>query len=218
MKREIKETDLAKNTITYFKDLGWDIYQEVQLRSCDKRIDIVARQGDLIWGVECKVAFGLTVLDQIWRWRPYCHYISVAVGSRAISPFGEQLCKERGIGIFTSHWGREVHVDVEPKLFRPAYKDLRENLRVEHQTFAEAGNDQGLYWSPFQSTVDEIQRLVAAEPGIRFSDMMKRLKHHYRTDESARGALLKWLKMGKLRGLRFEMDGRQYKLFLKEVS
>lgn len=92
----MKEVDLAARVVAHYRD-GFEVFQEV---GCGGGIiDIVLRCGPLIVGIECKMTFGLDVIEQAHRNRHYCHHSYVAVPSGRTKFFAREVCAEYGIGI-----------------------------------------------------------------------------------------------------------------------
>lgn len=212
----LKETDLGEFVISHLCGDGWDCYQEVAMKG--RVADIVACRDRLIHVVELKTSFGLAVLSQAHFWSRRVHLASIAVPT--VSRFGRdrgfgmQLCRDYGIGVFSVDGSGYVYQAVNPRLNRAADRNRREILdRLDpiQKTFAKAGNNQGLHWSPFKDTVLRLTRIVADQPGVPLSDAIRLLQHHYASDASARSSLKKWIEAGKIRGVRSE--GRKCNLF-----
>lgn len=49
MIKKISEVQLGKPIISWLQEMGWEVYQEVQIATYDSVADIVAKQGKLIW-------------------------------------------------------------------------------------------------------------------------------------------------------------------------
>lgn len=182
---KLRETDLAKMVIDILAEQNWEIYQEVCCGS--GRCDIVAKREPILWAIECKLFFGLAVLEQAARWRHRANYVSIAV-SKAPSEFGRNICKDLGIGILTTYgYGRIIAEVEKPKLFRKIKKSFE--LEEEHKWFCEAGSNSGTYWTPFKKTVRELIRVVTNQPGIEFNKLIKEVDHHYRSYSTAKSCL-----------------------------
>lgn len=211
----MKETDLAAIVVAHLRDLEWDVHQEVG-GAYGARADIVAVRGPLLYVVETKTTLGLAVIEQAQGWLHQANYISVAVPSgRKYS--GERACAERilrdwGIGLLTVSTVYETRVveEIAPRLCRriPAERTsrLRGMLCDATRTYAQAGNNEGKFWSAFKATVDEVQRAVKAKPGLTTKELIGSIQHHYSSDSTARSVLLKWLRWGKIPGVRGEGD------------
>ena len=216
------ESELAKPVVEWLKDLKWDVYQEVQTGR--GRADIVATQGKIIWALECKTSCSMALLEQAYDWRQQAHYVSVVIPAhRRITglKFTRMVLGLIGIGVLevsSQFDGFKVDETLPPVLRHRISEGLRKELREEHKHFAEAGNSLNKFWTPFAQTCVNIREIVAKSPGITMTEMMKDLKHHYRTAATARTAIAKWGQSGVIRGVDFqEVDG-QLKLFLKPLD
>lgn len=227
MKREkIAEVDLAKVVVAWLQDLQWDVYQEVEFYMYGRRADIVAVQGKLVWIVECKTGFGLSVIEQASYWRYDAHYVSVAVLGRQnnrTSGFGDKICTSLGIGVIgvvkdsQNKWG--IIESVAPRLYRAAStKRVLEGLTEEHKTWAQAGNAFGLRYTPFAHTCRNVLKAVEKQPGITLKELMKNLDHHYCSSATARSCISKWGFAGKIKGVEFRYEDGTVKLYPKEES
>lgn len=227
------EEAMAAAVVAYLRDLQWEIYQEVQIYSGSPRADIVAKQGPVLWVVECKRRLSLDLLGQVFHWRGYAHYVSIATESSRPNPgshrrrrsyqtdvFLQTVFEDHGIGWLTADArdeGRiqEIH---KPKLRRQIMGRLGDSLRPEHQTFAPAGNARADYWSPFQQTCRELAIFVAKHPGCSLKDAVAMVDHHYASPASAVSSLRHWLSEGKVKGIRVEREGRRIALYTEEAT
>jgi hypothetical protein len=75
-------------------------------------------------------------------------------------------------------------------------------LCAQHKVSAKAGTAGGGRWTPFRNTCDQLVRVVHESPGIPMKDAIDRIKHHYASSSSARGALATWVDRGKLPGVK----------------
>jgi len=182
---KLQETDLAKMVIEFLAEQDWEIYQEVCCGS--GRCDIVAKREHILWALECKISFGLAVLEQAARWRHRANYVSIAV-SKTPSEFGRNICDDLGIGILTPYHHNNTIGEVgKPKLFRKIKNSFE--LEEEHKWFCEAGSNSGNYWTPFKKTVRELIRVVTDQPGIEFNKLIKTVDHHYSSYSTAKSCL-----------------------------
>lgn len=210
------EVELAKKIILYLNDLKWDVYQEVQLHRNGPIADIVAVQNGLVWIIEVKKSFSLAVLDQILEWPYYGNYVSIAaLPSKKDNKFVLAFMKNYGIGhLVVSQFDNEVNEKIMPFFNRKAFKNsILKILKDEHKTFAEAGNNYGKHFTPFQNTVFQIQTIVEQNQGILFKDLLNRIKHHYHNNNTARACLLKWISDGILKGITIKKDNKDLKVY-----
>jgi hypothetical protein len=216
------ETELAAPLVAYLRDMGWTVYQEVKVKG--PRADIVAVRGQLVYVIECKLSLSLAVLDQAANWLWQANYVSVAVPYRR-SPgrAAQTVLNTWGVGCCTisqpirPEYGG-ISFITKPKLNRKACpQTLLGCLSDKQQDYAEAGNADGKFWSPFNETCENVRRYVTNHPGCSIGDVIKGLdKHHYAGDSTAKSSLLAWAKLGKLRGVEARADGKRWQLFVKE--
>jgi hypothetical protein len=220
------ESELAGAVVRHIREDGWEVWQEVQLSSYSAIADIVAYRAPVYWIIECKLRFGLEVVDQACNWRRFAHYISVSVpyvSDRSGSGTLNFVCKHFGIGVIEvgkrGDWstGYSVydHRSLTPTLMRkpPSIEQLKNGLRDEHKTWAEAGNSSGRRYTPFADTCYGLARVVAAIPGISFAEALGKIKHHYSTDQSARSSLLKWIEAGRVKDVKVIRSGKAIHLY-----
>jgi hypothetical protein len=217
------EVELARPFVAYLRDMKWEVYQEVSCGRSDKRADIVATQGPLVWVIECKCSMSLALLDQAVHWLPHAHLVSVCTpyihrswhNSRAAIT----LLRHTGIG-----WTQIQHVGDEHE-FRPMVESvlhrtarprtLVDSLTEQHKTYAEAGNNKGKFWSPFKETAQNVTSYVKANPGCSLKEMMSKISTHYRSPVSAKSILSNWLRRGVIQGVEYRKEGRGVKLYPK---
>lgn len=208
------EQSLAAVVVAWLCDLGWDVYQEVQMHTYSSRCDIVARRGPVIYAIECKLSLGLAVLDQAHTWRGHANYISVAVPS-ARSPSGLRIAGLLGVGVlFVSPYTDAVAVrERVPSLFARRRSNALANALCEaHKHAAPAGSGGG-HHTPFRATCNSVRDLVRDYPGSSLREVMSAIKHHYLSASSARGAMAKWIREGKVPGVVIRRDGRTPRLY-----
>jgi hypothetical protein len=216
----VKETDLAAAVVAYLRDLEWDVHQEVG-GSYGPRADIAALRGRQLYIVETKLALGLAVIAQARHWMNRTHYVSVAVpmlrssntrderhvAHQVLEQWGIGLLEVRGMGYETGSlkdW--QVEETLPPRLCRRIelgrLQRLRASLDDGTRTYAQAGNADGRFWSPFKATVAEIHRALRdARRDLTTKELIDQIKHHYRTDATARSTLPRWLAYGKIPGV-----------------
>lgn len=223
MKEKISEVELLKPVIRWLHDMKWEVYQEVSTGYGCARADIVAVNGPVLWVIEGKQTFSLALIEQAYQWHPFANLISVAVPEPAKFNgyyFAKKVLEQFGIGQFeVCRRGTDLQIRVgqEPRLNRQALtKHIRESLSEGHKSFAEAGNSQGQFWSPFQSTCVDIQKCVKENPGITLKALLEKIDTHYSNMDSARGTLSHLLRQGVIQKVRIEFKGRKIHLYPAE--
>jgi hypothetical protein len=192
-RKKITETDLARTVIHTLKEWRWDVYQEVE--GPGGRVDIVAVRGKIQWAIECKVSFGLAVIEQARNWRPFCHYSSVAV-PQGISHFGREICKLFGVGALSCTVWPENPADGEVReMLKPVLnrRPVLLKLHEEQKDFCEAGSSRGGHYTDFKRTKAHLISAVRNKPGIEFQELIKALDHHYSSLSTAKSCLRKFI-------------------------
>lgn len=189
MKPKIAEVDIAQAVVKTLNEWQWEVYQEVI--GPGGRCDIVARNKNIIWAVECKTSFGFPVLSQAYNWIKWgcAHYVSVAVPWKTISEFGKQICLNYGIGILyiANSNMEEAREIVSPRLYRKLAYPFE--LHEQQKNFKQAGSPGGGHWTTFKSTVNNLINTVNRNPGIEFNKLIKELDHHYSSLSTAKSCL-----------------------------
>jgi hypothetical protein len=221
MKYNISEAQLAEAVVTYLEGWQWEVYQEVS-HNGGARCDIIATRGKIQWAIECKLSLGFPVLEQAYNWKPWCHYVSVAV-PYSRGNFSERICDQLNIGILhvnpiyilnPSRCFPTVSERKAPKLFRQA---LGLKLVEEQKHWAKAGSQSGCgYYTPFKKTVMNMINIVSMEAGIEYVDLIKKSEHHYGNDTTARNCLRKFIGTSVIPELRLELIDKKMCVFLKD--
>jgi len=216
------ETDIAKKIVAHLSLNAWTVYQEVEPQRGGGIADIVAVCGKLVWVVECKTTLSLALLEQAMMWRGHANYISIAVPESKRHSKGDRAAKmflhHYGIGMFrTREWSESPSQISAPKLSRKRTDTIINCLTEQHKTYAEAGNDKGMRWTPFKNTCHELRRYVAENPGAFLKQAMDNIKHHYSSDSTARASISQLLhdRPDLIPGIRIEREGRYLRLYAR---
>lgn len=216
MKPKYSEKDLAAIVVSDLTEQGWEIYQEVETGW--GRADIVAKNGNILWVIECKMSFSLAVIEQAWNHiRSHkSHFVSVAVQvSKHVGKFAEEICKRFGIGILSVNLNRESMTEkARPNFYRKA-NGLE--LHEEQKTWCLAGSQSGGgHYTPFKATVRDLVDLVRKHPeGLLFADAVKSIDHHYSSLATAKACLSKFIGVV-IPNLRLETIDKKIYVFLNE--
>lgn len=207
-----QETELAKIVIDKLHDWHWEVYQEVIYSQ--GRADIVAVNGKLRWGIECKTSLGMAVIEQAFSLKNYCHYTSVATPISK-SRLSDVICRHFGIGILVVYPVREeCQENLKPKLNR---KPLKMALYEAQKTYCEAGSSQGGHWTKFKGTKDHLIEYVRRHPGAKFDDVIKQIDHHYSSLSTAKSCLRGFIGTSVIPELRTEIVDRKLCVFLNDT-
>lgn len=214
MKSYARETDLARAVVEHLRAQRWEIYPEVQPKGFKACADIVAVQGPVVWVVETKLSFGLSVIEQAHDWRKYAHFVSVAVPRSGRTRMAEIVCRRLGIGVLRAAPGAAIDERCLPAFNRKALAArLTEGLTEKHKTYAAPGNAEGRRYTPFRRTCEALAAAVAERPGLPLAELLDRVKTHYLNRASARTCLPRWIREGIVPGVRLERDGRVLRLY-----
>lgn len=231
------EIDLAKKVVAWLTDLGWDVYQEIQIRESGSIADIVAVLDRRVWVVECKTTMSLQLLGQAEEWKRFAHMVSVAVplvkrryGKRKYNNTKARfmaglILRRFGIGELRitegppDEYSPMVDEVLAPILSRKAWaNDILDCLTEKHKTYAEAGNAKGRRYTPFVATCDSLVRHVKRHPGCSMKEAVEGIPHHYASPQSARISLAKWIDAGVISGIEVRFEGRKKFLFPAELD
>jgi hypothetical protein len=226
MINKVKEIDIARPVVEYLKNLGWVVYQEVQIFSGGPRADIIAKQGNILWVVEAKTTLTFSVVEQAEKWLTHVHRASVAVPStkrRSGSYMQEFLLRHFGIGLFTVNkgyrqgcdWSNYVSEGLSPRLNRKVHMTDRiiNALSEEHKEWCPAGSNGGGYFTPFSRTRREILYFVKKNPGCTLKELIDGIDHHYASFNSAKGSIVEWIRAGIINDVRTERDGKLIRIY-----
>ncbi len=202
------EVELAAHVVAWLSGRGWTVHQEVEMGRGGPRCDLVAVRGRQLWAIECKTGVGLAVLEQAHQWLPHAHRVSVAT-RHSRNAFAARVLRDYGVGWLAVAASGRVRPVVAPSERRRISERLARSLADEQRTFAPAGNARARFWSPWKATVAEVQAWSAAHPAAPLSDLVRGIRHHYRTAATARSCLRRHIADGLVPGIRLERDGRR---------
>lgn len=209
----VSEVELAAHVVAWLRGRGWTVHQEVEMGRGGPRCDLVAVRGRLLWAIECKTGVGLAVLEQAHQWLPHAHRVSVAT-RRTRNAFAARVLRDYGVGWLAVGGPGRVRPVVAPAERRRISERLSRSLAQEQMTFAPAGNARARFWSPWKATVAEIQAWSAAHPSAAFADLVRSIRHHYRTAATARSCLRRHIEDGLVPGVRLERAGGRLRIAL----
>jgi hypothetical protein len=218
------ESEMAAIAVAWLKKEGWEVYQEVQFGQV---ADIVAVKDKKTWVIECKLTFGLAVLEQACEWRDQANFVSIAVPYKTIChhKFGGHLVRVLNLGclgVVGFGWNEEpwVHNMIEPPendLTKFADHNLISSHLMEQQkTFSQAGNNKGERFTPFKNTVLQIEDYLKAHPGADWKEIVKNIHHHYSNDSCAGASLRKLEERGILKNIWIDTSTRPAKWYIRE--
>jgi hypothetical protein len=209
----MSEVELAAHVVAWLRGRGWAVHQEVEMGRGGPRCDLVAVRGTRVWAIECKNGVGLAVLEQAHQWLPHAHRVSVAT-RRSKNAFAARVLRDYGVGWLAVGGPGRVRPVVAPSERRRISERLIRSLADEQCTFARAGNARARFWSPWKATVAEIQSWSAAHPTASFADLVRGIRHHYRTTATARSCLRRHIEDGLVPGVRLVREGGRLRIAL----
>lgn len=215
--KPVPETDIARPVVAWLRAQDWTVYQEVT--HAGAIADIVAVRGPLLWVVEAKVSLGLAVLGQALHWRYRAHLVSVAgpsLPNRAARTAFDALLADRGIGcllISPEGYTERVRENHPATMTRRLCPGLRDALRPEHESWAEAGNSEGARYTPWRATTREVFHYVTEHPGATLRDVLDCVRTHYSSSAVARATIARQIRAGLIPGLRLEAEGRALRVW-----
>lgn len=211
-KKPLLEVDVARPVVESFREMGWDVYQEVR----DLNTDIIAvLDKRLIHVVEAKTQLNFTVINQAIHRIGIGHWTSICVPEKSCRKnmtIAKIVLSHFGIGLFEV-MGNFSHQVIKPRLNRHGGKYTLKYLHEKQKSYAEAGSPGGKAWTPYKDTCEKLLELVKEVPGIMLSDAIKRIDHHYASYNSARQSLALWAQQGKIPGIESQLRNNKICLF-----
>lgn len=191
------EKELASYIITYYENLGYEIYKEVYNIHKGNRADIIAIKNDEYIVIETKMSFGLTIIEQAFKWKENSHktYICLPSTKRNSRYFGYNICSDYGIGII------EVSKSGNVRILKDSFKNhspiLPQIYEQQKDQIAGSKPTKDSYITPFKITVNLFkQYLEDKNELVKLTDVIKDINHHYSSDTSAKTSLMKMIKIG----------------------
>lgn len=194
------ESDFSEYIRADLEKIGFTTYAEVMDKNSRRRADLVARiENDPLeekYGevtiFEAKLSFNLKVLQQAYYWKIYkkAHrtYILVPSSNKNLNDrkFGRELCKLLGIGV--------MEVDINKNKYyvtvKPEYNQSPNLITLyPEQRMIIASNADNVYMTPFKVTVLNINAFFKEKQFAYITDLIKNIKHHYKSDVAAAKAI-----------------------------
>jgi len=195
----MKEIDLAEHVVSWLKENGHEVYQEVQFFYGSAVADIVTFLDGHLWIIETKIGYGIPVLDQAYQWR--VPYRSVAVkGTRGPRPasWREVALDFYEVGIIEVMdygWVEEIESPPFKEKFTLWGKEMEKKLTGLHKTFAPAGSQGGAHLTPYKETMIRVKQFITNNPGSTAREIVAGIgETHYNGSgsDSLRNALVKF--------------------------
>ncbi len=233
----VKEETIAGAVVTYLEQQAWDVYQEVEY--VGSRADIVATSGFIVRVVEVKTSLTAALVEQAWGWKPWAHYVHIAVPKPKIRhrvPGRSVLlsfCLAHGIGIFhvqkrEPRWSEqderkskfEIKEAEMAKLNRKALAaHFRNAIRPEHKNWGRAGNADNKYYTPWRGTCEAWRAYIKQHPGCSIKELVDKVGHHYQSDSTARSCMSGYLRNGTIPGVEVRRNkSNKIELYSKQAG
>lgn len=208
-----KEEDIGRIIIPWLESQEWEVFQEVRIGSfTDRRADIVCRRGSVIYVLELKKSFSLSLLEQAEYWTRYAHYVSVVVprSKKRESRFSETVSARFGIGLIRVNQDF-VYESVRPEFRRRAFSGYWRTLGDQYKDSGNAGNSTQEYFTPFRNTVSNIKSFLRNHPNATLQQIVDNSSHHYSTPSTAKACIAKWIKTGVIKEIEVVTDTKPYR-------
>lgn len=205
----MQESELSEYVRADLESLGYTTYAEVCVKSGgDRRCDMYARVEDPLsneYGTtiafEAKLTFNLKVLEQAYGWSKRANktFVIVPTTHKNISTrrFAREICKKLGIGVMEVNITTgKYNVTVEPVFYKkPTVPPL-----YQEQRMIIASNSQNKFMTPFKATVERMSTYFKGKDRAELNDVVKSIKHHYKSDIAARRNIKTYIDKNVIRG------------------
>lgn len=222
------EQELGPPVVTWLRERGFDVYQEVKHGGVADLVGLAEAKPQRLVVVELKLSLSLDVLAQADSWRKQAHLVYVAVprvkgGADKGRYFAYRVAESFGIGVLELErhgvYAGLSSVEIRQKVEAPIRRRIESGrysllaaLRPEHKQkeWARAGAAGGGHWTEFKHTASRLRRVVEGYPaGVSMRQALLELKeHHYASDASARGSLSALACQGVIDGITTEYVGK----------
>lgn len=211
-----KESDLAEIVVNHFKKLGWTVFKEVTAKGSkgggSKRIDIFCEKDGFTIGIETKLNFNLTLMNQCWAWKTKANKVYACFPKKRMTSnlnFGYFLMNELGIGIIEIK-NNEIIIKKESTICENPDIPILYN----EQKTSVAGSKNDDYLTPFKMTRNNIYDYLKGKDWVSLEDLIKNIKHHYSNKNSAKNSISKMIKINVIQ---LEMKKIKNKLHVKYI-
>lgn len=187
---QMKETELAARVVEMLIAKDYEVFQEVQLKTYGQVADIIAVKDGSPLIIECKVGYGLRVLEQAAAWN--APYRAIAVPApvnkrrkyRVAWSFYEVGVIQVGLS------GNCKFIHHAPLYGSPASGDkIIESLSDWHKTHADAGS-QNSHLTPYRIMLLKVQELLRNSSGLTLDEIVDEVGlGHYANRTSLKGVL-----------------------------
>ncbi len=220
-----KETEIGFAIVSYLRNVGYTVYQEVPIGN--NYIDIVAVKDGTITAIELKISFSLDVIAQAKDLLPNFNAVYVGVGFSSPSrarKLAMEICSSFGIGVISVsvsrlNGGYSVTGDLDPK-FKSGnfYQKMKYKLKPEMMDFCAAGSQNSKRFTPFQETQILLTDYVKENPGTTIIRAVSSIRHHYSSNRSAVISIRERIKSGVIKSLVIRNEENEERLYAPEKT
>lgn len=207
----MKETDLGEILVDWLKKNKpeWEVYQEIRPSKYvgTPVADIVCVNRDnYVWVIEIKKNLNLDVIRQAVSWAVDYRSIAIRLPKTKSADSNARWWLQRinsdwGVGSLIIHpdfSSRQVVEHKTPKQYELACYHRTDFVKTvldgKTKGFAQAGSNEGGYWTPYKESMIKVREYVEKHPGCGVGDIVDALgKLHYANAHSARTNLVKAL-------------------------
>ena len=197
----MKESDLFNPIKEWLEDRNYEVFAEVA--AFRGRADVVGRINKCICVVEMKTSLSLDVIEQAINWKPYAHYIYIAIPKRKtpIRHFLEVLLRNQRIGILEVDKRGWIYQSSRAYFNRPYMLDKGSKrydwdniLKEEHKTWLVGGSAGGGYVTDYKITIEKVKTYLRRQKEwVSINDILDHCETHYGSPKSSlASALLKF--------------------------
>lgn len=174
-------------------------------------------------------------MAQANRWLGRAHWVSIAFPIistyRSMTDgrrFAMTVLEERGIGTIVVNGGNtpptvNKYQGTRARMLRRPFPDairfIRNNLKEEQRSFAQAGSRGGAHWTPYKQSCIRIEQYVRNNNGCGLKEVIDELgKLHYANPSSARHSLSAMARGGHIPGVVARKQDGKLRLFTGETK
>lgn len=229
---KVSEATIAEGIITWLKESGHEVWEEVCPLKGSGRCDIVAKSNGIVWAIEVKNSLNFEVINQAYNWLFHAHKVSIAVPYcstwRKNNQIIRAILKQSGIGLilinktwrYTEDFKTkdlfEIIEEIKPHFNRKIDKILLNMLQPELQKFGKAGTQSSDYYTPFRMTCDNLKTFLRNHPNSTMKEIVNDIEHHYDSDSCAKASLMQWINKKVIDFIEVNDEVRPYTFTLKE--
>jgi len=187
MPRQLREYKLSDPVREYFEKQGYAVYTEIPIAG--SKIDLVARKGNFLIGIELKTSLTRQLIHQCIRHQCNCDIFYAAVPVNPISK-NIDICKKYSIGIIRISDETEIIVEANQR-FKPL--DWKHKRMLN---FCDTILPGGLGGLPTQKgrgprieCAKRVKEYIMEHPTTKWKELFNNVHNHYSDYKSMYNAL-----------------------------